>query len=90
MRKIKLALWISITGLTFFWIIANNLPKQINYFSVRNLINQYSGTLAIGAMSLSMLLAMDSDRIIRETSTCVQISHYNDEGKHYLAKNNKS
>lgn len=57
MKKINISFWIFLIGLTFLWTLANNLPSMMNYFSIRTLVNQYTGVISIGAMSLSMLLA---------------------------------
>ncbi len=59
MKNIKIALWSSLIGLTVSWLLADTLwPQPFAYFPFRTVFVQYSGVLAIGAMSLSLLLAM--------------------------------
>lgn len=58
MKTIKSALWGFIFGISVLWLIATTFPEKWGYFSFRMLANQYSGTIAMGAMSLCMLLAI--------------------------------
>ncbi|WP_205600039.1 ferric reductase-like transmembrane domain-containing protein, partial [Arhodomonas sp. KWT] len=58
MRAIKLTLWSFLAGLTLLWLLADTLlPEPLNYFSFRHAFVQYTGVLAIGTMSLAMVLA---------------------------------
>lgn len=58
MKQIKFALWGFLFAMSGLWIIAEHVPEQLHYFSIRGLANQYSGTIAMGSMSLCMLLAI--------------------------------
>lgn len=58
MRNIKLALWSFLLITSGLWLAVNSLPESFNYFQFRFLANQYSGAIAMGAMSLCMLLAV--------------------------------
>lgn len=58
MKNIKISLWSVLLGLTLLWGLANaELPDSLSFIAVRNLLVQYSGVLAIGAMSVAMILA---------------------------------
>lgn len=58
MKNIKIALWASILAIAGLWFMADNLwPQPLNYFAFRNVFNQFSGVLAIGSMSICMILA---------------------------------
>ena len=59
LRKIKIALWIILIGLTGLWILANMpLPDAMTGKAVRDLFIQYSGIIGIGVMSIAMVLAL--------------------------------
>lgn len=59
MKRIKIGLWAFILGISALWFLADSLlPQPFNYFSFRYVFNQYSGVLAMGAMSLCMLLSI--------------------------------
>ena len=59
MRKIKLFFLAFIALLTGLWLMADTpLPQPFNYFAFRNVFMQYSGAIAIGVMSISMMLAL--------------------------------
>ena len=59
MKNIKISLWAFILGSSALWFLADSLwPQPFTYFSFRYVFNQYSGVLAIGAMSLCMVLAV--------------------------------
>lgn len=59
MKRIKIALWASLLLLTVLWLFADTLfPQPITYFSFRQAFMQYSGLIAIGAMSLSLVLSV--------------------------------
>ncbi|MDV7145448.1 ferric reductase-like transmembrane domain-containing protein [Tropicimonas sp. TH_r6] len=58
MTNIKRALWAIPALLTALWLAANlPFPEEVSFITIRNLLVQYSGTLAIGAMSVAMILA---------------------------------
>ena len=58
MTRIRFALWGILAVLSAAWLLANlPLPDPLSFISVRNLLVQYSGVLAIGAMSVAMILA---------------------------------
>lgn len=58
MKPIKLTLWGFLTLTSLLWLLATPFPETWSYFNFRFLANQYSGSIAIGAMSLCMLLAI--------------------------------
>lgn len=58
MKPIKFALWGTLLIISGLWVMAESLPSTFSYFAFRNLANQYSGSIAMGAMSLCMLLAI--------------------------------
>lgn len=58
MKNIKLTLWGSLMLLSVLWLMVATFPEQWSYFNFRFLMNQYSGSIAMGAMSLCMLLAV--------------------------------
>lgn len=58
MTRIRFALWGILAILSAAWLLANlPLPDSLSFIAVRNLLVQYSGVLAIGAMSVAMILA---------------------------------
>lgn len=58
MNRIYRALWLSLAGLSIIWLISfQNWPATFTYFSFRKVFIQYSGIIAIGTMSLCMILA---------------------------------
>ena len=58
MKTIRLTLWTILLGLTGLWVAANlPLPDSLTVIATRNLLLQYSGVLAIAAMSVAMILA---------------------------------
>ena len=58
MKPIKLSLWGLFLLLSGLWLLADTLaPQPFNYFALRTVVMQYSGVLAIGAMSVALLLA---------------------------------
>jgi predicted ferric reductase len=58
MRKITWTFWLLIGGLTALWLLADTLwPAQAGLFALRTVWVQYSGVLAMGMMSVAMLLA---------------------------------
>lgn len=59
MNRIKLFLVSLLAALTGLWLLADTLaPQPFTYFSFRAVFVQYTGLVAIGAMSIAMLLAM--------------------------------
>ncbi|WP_238138414.1 MULTISPECIES: ferric reductase-like transmembrane domain-containing protein [Glaesserella] len=58
MKNIKLILLGFLIVSSGLWLIADTLfPQPFTYFAFREVMNQYSGIVAFGAMSLCMLLA---------------------------------
>ncbi|MBA2076900.1 ferric reductase-like transmembrane domain-containing protein [Rhodanobacter sp. PCA2] len=58
MKRIVWTFWIFVLALSVLWLFADTLwPAQPGYFALRTAWIQYSGVLAIGAMSLAMVLA---------------------------------
>ena len=59
MKRIQFILVGFIAVLTALWWLADTLwPQPLSYFAFRTVFMQYSGVIAIGAMSLAMLLAL--------------------------------
>ncbi len=59
MRNIKISFLLLFALLTLAWLLADTLfPEPLNYFRFRNAFVQYTGILAVGMMSFSMLLAV--------------------------------
>ena len=59
MKQIKLSLYALIVLLTALWLMADTLvPAPLSYFAFRAVFMQYSGVIAIGAMSVAMWLAL--------------------------------
>lgn len=59
MKNIKIALWLLLTALTGLWLLSDNLwPQPFGYFPFRTAFMQWSGIIAMGAMSVAMLLAI--------------------------------
>ncbi len=59
MKRISMALWGCLVLLTGLWLMADTLfPEPWGYFPFRTVFMQYSGVIAFGAMSLSMVLAI--------------------------------
>jgi len=59
MQSIRLALLALIVVLTGLWLLADTLtPDPFTYFSFRSVFVQYTGVIAIGAMSAAMVLAI--------------------------------
>lgn len=57
MKNIRLTLWGSLLMMSGLWLMAESLPEPFHYFGFRTIANQYSGIIAMGTMSLCMLLA---------------------------------
>jgi predicted ferric reductase len=60
MKQIKTFLWALLLGLTVLWWFtdATVLSSLANFFAWRGVLMQYSGVLAIGVMSVAMVLAV--------------------------------
>ena len=59
MRRIRIALWGLLLGLTGLWLLADTLwPQPFGYFPFRGVFVQYSGVIAMGSMAACMLLAL--------------------------------
>lgn len=59
MKNIKLTFVALFAVLTGLWLLADTLlPQPLTYFSFRRVFVQYTGVLAMGAMSVAMLLAI--------------------------------
>ena len=58
MKPIKTALWGFLLLLTAAWFMADSFPQTLGWFAWRPALVQLSGVLAIGVMSLAMLLAL--------------------------------
>jgi predicted ferric reductase len=59
MTRIKVSLLVFLLLLTALWFSADTLlPEPITYFTFRTVFMQYSGLVAIGVMSLAMLVAL--------------------------------
>lgn len=59
MKRITWSLWLLIGGLTALWLLADTLwPAQAGFFPLRTVWVQYTGVLAMGMMSVAMLLAV--------------------------------
>jgi len=59
MKAIKIGLWGLLAVLTGFWLMADSLlPEPMTWFSFRTPFVQYTGVLAMGAMSIAMILAL--------------------------------
>ena len=58
MKRIIWTFWFFALALSALWLFTDTLwPAQSNYFALRTVWIQYSGVLAIGAMSVAMMLA---------------------------------
>ncbi|MDW6023494.1 ferric reductase-like transmembrane domain-containing protein [Mesorhizobium sp. BAC0120] len=59
MRNIKYALWGTFALLTALWLLAEpTVFQQAGFFALRATVMQYSGVIAIGAMSVAMILSL--------------------------------
>ncbi|SDI48063.1 ferredoxin reductase family protein [Propionivibrio dicarboxylicus] len=64
MKKIQTSLLIFLVSLTALWLLADTpLPSPLTYGAFRNVFMQYSGVIAMGAMSLAMILALRWQRL---------------------------
>jgi len=59
MKRIKLSLLLLLLALTGLWLLADTLaPTPFTYFAFRTVLVQLTGVIAMGAMSVAMLLAI--------------------------------
>ena len=64
MSNIKIALWALLAGLTLLWALADSfLPSPLTYFSLRSVMVQYTGIIAMAAMSVAIILAVRPRRV---------------------------
>ena len=64
MRTATLSFWFFLLALSGIWLLADTLiPDPFTYFSFRSVFVQYTGVIAIGAMSVAMILALRSKPI---------------------------
>lgn len=58
MKRIKLAFWFVLLGVTAAWLLSGTLlPAPATFFSIRAVSVQYTGVVAIALMSIAMVLA---------------------------------
>jgi predicted ferric reductase len=58
MKRIKFTFWGLLIGVSVLWLLAESLwPQPAGFFAVRAAWVQYTGVLAIAAMSIAMVLA---------------------------------
>ena len=59
MKPIKIFFVLLLLLLTALWLLADTLmPEPFSYFSFRSVFIQYTGVIAVGGMSVAMLLAL--------------------------------
>lgn len=59
MTNIKLSVWGLLLVLSAMWLPADTLvPDPSSYFAFRTVFVQYTGVIAIGVMSVAMVLAL--------------------------------
>lgn len=59
MRQIKLTLWSTLALLSALWLLAEpQVFQPANFFALRASMMQYSGIIAMGCMSVAMILAL--------------------------------
>ncbi|CAH1659982.1 ferredoxin reductase family protein [Chelatococcus asaccharovorans] len=59
MRNIKRAFWATLVGLTLLWLLAEpTVFQSATFFGLRAAMMQVTGVLAIGSMSVAMVLAL--------------------------------
>ena len=64
MRKIQVSLLTLLVTLTALWLLADSPPPSpLTYGAFRNVFMQYSGVIAMSAMSLAMVLALRWQRL---------------------------
>ncbi|MBB5509111.1 ferredoxin reductase family protein [Paraburkholderia atlantica] len=58
MRKIKWTLWLTLAVVTLTWLASDTpFPRPVTVFSLRPVWTQYTGLMAIAAMSVALVLA---------------------------------
>ncbi|WP_059412559.1 ferredoxin reductase family protein [Cupriavidus basilensis] len=58
MAPIKIAFCALLAGLTVLWLLADTfVPQPFGYFPLRHVLVQYTGVIAMGAMSVAVVLA---------------------------------
>ena len=58
MQNIRRFFWVFLLGITGLWLLADTWwPQPFGYFAFRGVFMQYSGVVAVSAMSISMVLA---------------------------------
>ncbi|WP_454725572.1 MULTISPECIES: ferredoxin reductase family protein [Cupriavidus] len=58
MRPIKIVFCVLLAGLTALWLLADTFfPQPFGYFPLRHVLVQYTGVIAMGAMSVAVVLA---------------------------------
>jgi predicted ferric reductase len=64
MKRINYVFWGLLVLLSLLWLAADTLvPQPFSYFAFRTVFVQYSGVIAIAAMSVAMLLAMRTNAL---------------------------
>ena len=59
MKPVKWGLVVLLLTLTSLWLLADTpIPQPLTYFSFRSVFVQFTGVIAIGVMSVAMLLAL--------------------------------
>lgn len=59
MKNVKWSFWLLLAILSLLWFLADTLwPKPFTYFSFRSVFVQYTGVIAMGLMSVVMILAI--------------------------------
>ncbi|MDR2112780.1 MAG: ferric reductase-like transmembrane domain-containing protein [Candidatus Accumulibacter sp.] len=58
MKPVRFTLWGLLLALTAAWLLANTFyPRPFTYFALCDALTQYTGIIAVAAMSVSLLLA---------------------------------
>jgi predicted ferric reductase len=58
MKNVKRSFWLLLIVLSLLWLLADTpVPRPFTYFSFRRVFLQYTGVIAIGLMSVIMILA---------------------------------
>ena len=69
MKPIKWGLFFLLLTLTSLWLLADTLiPQPLTYFSFRSVFVQFTGVIAIGVMSVAMMLALRPQWLERPVS----------------------
>ena len=63
MNNIRIVAWGGLAALSLLWLVSQSwTPMPSAFFAWRNVMVQYSGVIAMGAMSLAMILALRPSR----------------------------